>query len=113
MILPIFSMKEIEGEICAYPNCNKKSSKKSGRWKNHFCYKHMLFLKTSNFNISLKRVSETIKLENQRLAKEVERVIEEWAKNNFYWNEDTKQYEQDGLEINLKELKSRLFGEQK
>lgn len=34
--------------------------------------------------------------------------INKWAKDNFFWNDDTNQYELDGLYVPIEELKQSL-----
>lgn len=38
------------------------------------------------------------------------KMIDVWANDNFYFNNDTEQYEQDGLRVDIEELKQKLKG---
>lgn len=63
-------------EVCNYPNCNARTTRTTNAWKNVFCLKHMLLFRGSNNQVVFKKIKEVLFLERQRLAKEVEKIID-------------------------------------
>lgn len=53
-------------------------------------------------------ILKIIELTEQREKEKVKKTIDEWAKDNFYWNNQTEEYEVDGLTIHIEDLKNKL-----